>query len=1100
MPSLLKRGLDAAGWMKRSFVAWQDLSPVHLRQARSIVIVALPRRPEATDKDIALADMLADYVKQGGGLLLAQAVTQMPANELTLFNLLACRFGTRILLEEIKSDAARTKAVGAWGADRYTFTDRVFAPVNEGVRGVCYQSTVDSLSLYGVLPFVPDAPWRVVLSAGPNSRSMVKPLGLDVVDKEMRSGGFQSDVPLAGVRDFGKGRVAYVGMAAYNVFARVLGNEEGAKTYETYMTKGWQGCPSDQLKFYLNTLRWISANADALAAARCKPLDVQPIKRSTAWKMHHGVIGPRTSYSTGISSPDEYVAKAKQLGLDFIFFLEDFAAMKPGGFENLKEDCRRLSTETFLAMPGFSYQNTDGNHEYIFGDSVKLPSALLADRTGKRLKVYYAPPDNPQGYYVGIYYSYSLLGFENTTGWYNFSRNPYPSYDARDVDSMAVVTQEGGKIVDRDMAGYAVNNRNGQSLCPFALHLTRRAAELDGVKDGRCFFNIMGAQRIDQIAKSLNSYGGRGFTHLYPGLPPFGQTAISTGPVIELVMPRADVNPEGDLYSKVLQQWPLSLSVTAENGLKEVKILDGDAVVRRFFPGGQKTFSFKTSIAKERQKYLWVHVTDVKGGEAISRAINCHSYLLRENQCGDRNNQLLYSLQKRPDGSPFYVGYGGDTAIPDKGPWNGRIRPVGCFVFDEKLGVGGTAFDGSPEQHPQCMMNPYLVCGGKTPKSVGWLHQLVAGREGAPHVRPHRAVASSEVLIGDRILDGVFPLTADPVIHVWHSLYPVAPSKWLKTTARTTFYLVKPDGVAFYLWDQSVELLRDVLTPASAPFFFHAGNIGNIGGKQRIVVSGQTTEEGDAKPYAVRTFAFNKGDYVGFLKNPFGSLAVYSLTDGLVLSGDGVNFAVGIKPTRPVTPAGTKLRVRLLLAGMHRQVADPAALAAKIRADYGIRTAPSYHVETQLGQVVDQQYTLTLAAAPAGCFLGSVRGLTALPGNLGCEVRGLNDRWTAWFQLQGEKSKTRILPVEQSTAYAVLRAADEGQPFFIGHPIVADRPELVVNVARAEDGKKWMLEVHNPTDATIESVVKTSPHVTGIHFGETIRLEPGAWVIRELPR
>lgn len=232
MPSLLKKGLDVAGWTKRSFVAWQDLAPAHLQQAKSIVIVALPRRPEATDQDIGWADMLADYVKQGGGLLLGQAASQMPANELTLYNLLARRFGTRILLEEIKSDAAQTKAVGAWGADRYTFTDRVFAPVNDGVRGVCYQSTVDWLSLYGVLPFLPDAPWRVVLSAGPNSRSVVRPIGLDVVDQEMRSRGFASDVPLAGVRDFGKGRVAYVGMAAYNVFARVLGNEEGAKTYE----------------------------------------------------------------------------------------------------------------------------------------------------------------------------------------------------------------------------------------------------------------------------------------------------------------------------------------------------------------------------------------------------------------------------------------------------------------------------------------------------------------------------------------------------------------------------------------------------------------------------------------------------------------------------------------------------------------------------------------------------------------------------------------------------------------------------------------------------------------------------------------------------
>ena len=58
-------------------------------------------------------------------------------------------------------------------------------------------------------------------------------------------------------------------------------------------------------------------------------------------------------------------------------------------------------------------------------------------------------------------------------------------------------------------------------------------------------------------------------------------------------------------------------------------------------------------------------------------------------------------------------------------------------------------------------MNPYVVYDGKMPKSVGWLHHLVADREGAPHVLPHRVVASSEVLIGDRVLDGVFPLTAE---------------------------------------------------------------------------------------------------------------------------------------------------------------------------------------------------------------------------------------------------------------------------------------------------------------------------------------------------
>ena len=189
--------------------------------------------------------------------------------------------------------------------------------------------------------------------------------------------------------------------------------------------------------------------------------------------------------------------------------------------------------------------------------------------------------------------------------------------------------------------------------------------------------------------------------------------------------------------------------------------------------------------------------------------------------------------------------------------------------------------------------------------------------------------------------------------------------------------------------------------------------------------------------------------------------------------------------------AGTKMRVRLLLAGMHRQVADPVALAAKIRTDYGISTAPSYTVKAQVGRVVDQQYVLTLAAAPEGCFVGSVTGIASLPGNLGCAVQGLNDNWTAWYQLRGEKPKTRIVPVAEGAAYAVLRDEDEGRDVFIGHPVVADRPELILNVALSEDGKKWLLEVHNPTDQVVKSLVKSSPHVTGIRFEEANGISTG---------
>ena len=143
----------------------------------------------------------------------------------------------------------------------------------------------------------------------------------------------------------------------------------------------------------------------------------------------------------------------------------------------------------------------------MFSDSLQLPSPLLDGPNGQAAEGVSAAGTAGRTTF-GIYYLYTLLGFENTSGWYDFSHNPYPSYDARDVDSMAVVTQEGGKIVDRDVSGYAINNRNGQSLYPFALCLAKSAAELDGVKDGTCFVNIIGANGIDQIVRSLTSYDG----------------------------------------------------------------------------------------------------------------------------------------------------------------------------------------------------------------------------------------------------------------------------------------------------------------------------------------------------------------------------------------------------------------------------------------------------------------------------------------------------------------------------------------------------------------------------------------------------------------
>lgn len=1100
---LWQDALQAEGWQRVSFEEWDNLTPQLLRQCRAVVIVGLPLRADLTPADEATIQLLDDYVRAGGGLLLNQQVGQV-ITSMTLPFALARHFGTDIPFETTISDPALTKTIGAWGgADTYTYTDQVSGPVAEGVTGVLYQSSVNLQVYGGVMPFLPNEPWQVVLTAGPTSRSEPFQLGLDEVDRHARAEGFASNVPLGGIREYGQGRVAYLGLYPGIIFERPIAVDADKEVHEAYLTKGANGFRSDLQRLYLNTFKWLSANADQLIGKELTRPAVAALEYATGFKFHKGIIGPRTTHSSGRSTPEEYVTRAKAAGYDFIIFMEDFAALKPGGFDALKADCKRLSDGAFLAIPGITYQNDDGNHEYAWGKYLKLPSAKLLTPDGKRFLARDAHSAVPNSMY-GITWLYTLGGFENMSGWYKFGENPYPHFDARNVNSMGVITQEGGRTVESVVDSYAAEARNGQFLWPVALTLMTSADEMALLEDGTYYHNEVGIEGVEKLDKWLNTLPGRSSRSLFPGAPCFGQVFLSNGPSIDLKMPRGDTDAESNIWNPRLQEWSFDLKVTSPVGLREVVVMDGTTPIRRFLPGGAPEFTHVTSLPRERQKAIWVRAIDTQGREAISRDITSDSWLLRDTQCADRNNQLLYSMQQREDGTPFFITYGGDTPMPDKGPWNGRTRPVGIFVFDKLLGAGSMAYDGSPENHPQCSFSPSLWYGDTAPKPLGWVSQLVGGKEGGPHVQPHRVSHSSDVLIAERILDGVFPLDAEPVIHVWHTLYPVSPSVYLKTTARQYLYLVKVDGVSIYLWDQEHEFLQDVPISPQAVMPLRLGNILGSTGTERVICSeGQIVDTGAIKPQPVVTRPFNRGDYVGLLKSPFGSLAVYSLTDGLLTSGDGVNYGVGFRPEGEVYAQGTKLRARVLMVGMHRKVEDPAALAAQIVKDYGLLGDPAWTFEAEQGTVGPADYPVALAAGPNHCFLGRVTGVAALPGNLGTATSGLHNNWTAFYQTrpvagQAGPTQTRIISVEQGTGYAVVRAEDEGKTVFIGHPLVADNEALSITIARTGDWKQWRAEIHNPTDQAITATVRSNPACHGFTFNERLTLPAGASIQREL--
>ena len=503
--------LKTAGWDRVTFETWDNLTPGLLKQCRLVVMVSLPLRPDLTPQDQSTIELLGTYVEAGGGLLLNQQAGQVITSQ-TLPFALARRFGTQILLERTVSDPAATKQIGAWGSDQYTYTDKVSGPVAAGVKGVLYHSHVDMMSLGGVMPFLPREPWNVVVTAGPKSKTEVFHLGLDEVDKHTRAEGFANDVPLAGIRECGQGRVGYFGMLPDIVFTRAISSDDDRKTHEAYLTKGADGLPSDLQKLYLNTFRWLSAHADQLETAQLAGPAVATTNHTTAWNSFRGVIGPRTRYSAGENTPDEYVVRANAAGMSFLIFLEDFASLKPGGFESLKADCLRLSDGSFLALPGVTYENVDGNHEFAFGKHLKLPSAKLLEPAGKRFQAMTDP-----GPTLDLLWLYTLCGFENHSGWYLFKDNPYPHFDARNVSCMGVITQEGGRTVESVLDSYAQEARNGQFLWPLALVLMKSAGEMTLVEQGVYYHNAVGIEGTAKLDPFLNTLGGRSARNLFPG-------------------------------------------------------------------------------------------------------------------------------------------------------------------------------------------------------------------------------------------------------------------------------------------------------------------------------------------------------------------------------------------------------------------------------------------------------------------------------------------------------------------------------------------------------------------------------------------------------
>ena len=1020
-------------------------------------------------------ETLRRFLDAGGGVLLMPAYGQMMTEESAQDELLK-PLGLTPLFTEFPFDPDTAVVATPWDIP-FAYTSAITqCPVTAKVTGLWYPTPNTRVGGQNhTIPLKTDSTWSVVVTGG---RTSMTRKGAAPQQDPSEPGSYQSNVPLAAIKQIGGGRMMVIGITPEYLLGKYAETTLGGIVLE----RGLHKAPSGGYQLIENALGWLAEPSSGGTTLGGAPADLtvleDPLKTRFVqpydWSGNAGtpaplmasagVIGARTTYSSGKATPDEWVAKAKSKGLAYLVFLEEFGKLSSADFDKLKADCARLSTPDFAAIPGFTIDDEIGNHYFYFGTTFLYPPKdfLSDDGTAFRSRDSSLVPGDihPKGQLsmTTLDYAYTLSSFKLTAGHYLYHHNAAPFADFfSNWDATAVITCKNGQVVEDASRDYLTLAASGQGPMPLVLDLMDDPSALDATSWQTVFLSS-GAESIgEKVRDYFNQW------HFYPDDP--ASITITDGPQIEwrFTGPR---DYEGGTRGDFVWQnyrWVLDGKVASPAGLAKVEVFDGTQLFRRFLPAGKKDFEFNLDLTHDRQHDLVVFATDVEGKRAISGEEWDRNNRLEEFQCADRNNQLSYGYSSNKNGYGLMIGGNQPLATPDKRVSTGSGNsPPGTFKNDQLLGA--PAFDGGASGDPD-VMDDIRALGTAAIAPVPVV------------VEAKRLLHTGDVNIGEGTRENAFADNIN-VANVWHTLWRTQPTNY-SVTRRNTFFQVDPDSpLAIFLWDINIRLKEDMpssgfeialLRPAKSRLWALRTNDG------MKVGAWEDTPQSTSRTY---TGEVGKGGYAAFLDSPLGGSAVFSLTKALEyrfnLPGREP-VMLFLSGTNSPQKKGESSHVQLLLLGIPRLTDStrnfPSASTEVIEQfsrDFGIDGgAPAYTVKATEGEVRSQCYILDIDGKDACAFSGQLTG--SLISSLPITVSHANRNWSAYLYDRVQK-KARPIGVFDCKAWATVPLAGS-LDLFVGHPVTADKPDAVLQLTQIGPST-WRLEIHNPTDKPMETTLK----------------------------
>jgi len=1074
--------------------------------------------PEKVEAFVALMER---YLDAGGGVFLMAPEYNLGKQVVAE---LTDRWGAKLPVEIIvENDPEKVGPMThSCQATPLAFTDQVLpSPVSEGVRQLWYPlQPAYNGGMSG--PLWVDESWQVVVKASKTAVS--KPVDTSqspnrIAHPFVRPEGV-AEPPLMAIRDLKAGRVALI--CQWQQFS--LGSGTKWIFNREVLEKGLKDKPSDFGRLLQNTFRWLaepSLKSGVVGGYVTPPERLEPpnareeVKQEYAekvwpydpaalghvevpahWKLYRGLIGAKSAFSSGAGTVEEYAQAARQAGLDFVIFMEDFDRLTPAKFEQLKAECRQHSSDKVLLLPGFHIVNNIGNHMFFYGPDPVWPPDLVL--TGPNQSVLYIQEEDAEGNFTGYLTPFLdwVLGAyhvdKGQVGYFHFADSPHGMRlpDCRLYAAAGVRYYRHGQLVEDLTREYLTTAQCTIPPAPMSVNEVASPAELlREVESGHALTYAL-ATSLDTTTPTGIFQGALRWSHQYDSLPVF----LSDGPKILAWTGCHRVwTYGGEEFVRGPAVMPSPMAVTAEQGLREIRIYNGEQLFRRFLFSGEKEFQQTLVLDGTIQKNLVLIAEDRAGGKAISFARRCwKDGALAPSFCSDHVNDGQMFLAH----GPYYLPFNNVPALP--------------------ANIAGDTWDGGPPAAlPLSNYQDTLpVLDSDQGREEGFrLDQvpvLEFSDEGAVAVATVRREAYDERL--------------KQVVNPWHTYGPLAgPSRLFDNVQRYRQYVTRtvgvPDsgwaapgvrvGVNASLFRNETQFKRD-LTVNSLRVGMLRRNpaaylvLGGAGGAEASASAVQVVDLGEE---GYPTFQIQPGDWFGFYgKGLMNAQIFFNRGETLHLKLTGALEWYADLEGQTVKK-GDRYTVEWAALGFPLDV--PVASAADLQRYVAYLQQPT-GLQVLRGRRLDGPGLVEFAPDEGAVELSLPQPAPRLDLTLPVRIRGLNPRWSAGlFQKQGYskgfygpgENRYRALGLDfAGNAYVPLYVDAANTTHVVaGHPIVAgpEGEELflqVTNVGGTPD--RWHVSVNNPTDREITTTLHAAMALPGLDFPDrTLTLKPGEYVV-----